>query len=116
MSKSTTPKKVLTKVTRGKKPNAESVNDLCRLCKCPLKLKYGHIEKVSYVSSDNLFKLSQRKDCDRSKTLAQMVEVMGMEVTSSPKLSDRVCKHVGEKFATQVNFLRSFVEKSMRCL
>ena len=97
MSKSTTPKKVITKLTRGKKPNAESVNDLCRLCKCPLKLKYGNIAKVSYESSENLFKLSQRQDCDRSKTLAQMVEVMGMEVTSSWELSDRVCKPCGRK-------------------
>ena len=64
---------------------------------CVSELKYGNIKKVSYASSENLFKLSQRKDCDRSKTLAQTVEVMGMEVTSSPKLSDRVCKPCGRK-------------------
>ena len=85
------------------------------MCKCPLKLKYGNIEKVSYVSSENLFKLSQRKDCDRSKTLAQMVEVMGMEVSSSPKLSDRVCKPCGRKIRN-VSELFTFIRREINAL
>jgi hypothetical protein len=99
MSKET-PAKVSIR-TRGRKASAINVSDHCRLCKCALKLKYGAIEKISYISLDNLFKSRKRNDYDSGKTLAELCSVhLGIEVSSSPlELSDRVCKQCGRKIA-----------------
>jgi hypothetical protein len=101
MSKET-PAKVSIR-TRGRKASAINVSDHCRLCKCALKLKYGAIEKISYISSENfiLLKASKRNDYDSGKTLAELCSVhLGIEVSSSPlELSDRVCKQCGRKIA-----------------
>ena len=83
--KPTTPTKVLTR-PRGSK-----------VSKCSLKLKYGTMEKVS-ISTENVFKLSKRKDCNGSQTLAEMCSVyLGVELINSSKLSDRVCKACGRR-------------------
>ena len=65
-----TPKKP---VKRGRKPKEESINDFCRLCNCALKRKFGDFEKIEYISTENLFKESNRKDCS-SRPLAQLCE------------------------------------------
>ena len=86
--------------TRGRKASAINVSDHCRLCKCALKLKYGAIEKISYISLDNLFKSRKRNDYDNGKTLVELCSVhLGIEVSSSLELSDRVCKQCGRKIA-----------------
>ena len=45
-----------------------------------------------------LLKLSKRKDCNGSQTLAEMCSVyLGVELINSSKLSDRVCKACGRR-------------------
>ena len=52
----------------GRKPRVESVNDFCRFCKSPLKLKYGNFEKTTYISTKNIFIfLSAPKVADRQQ-------------------------------------------------
>jgi hypothetical protein len=64
-------------ITRGRKASAENVNDYCRLCiKCALKLKYGAIEKISDISSENLFKARRRNDYDNGKILAEISRIV----------------------------------------
>ena len=81
----------------------------------PTKL-YGMLEKVNYVSTGNLFKPSNRKDCDGSQTLAEMCSKwLGVEVTKSPELSDRVCKPCGRKIRN-ASELCSFIQQGRNTL
>ena len=96
MSKET-PKKVSTR-TKSRKVSVDNVNDLFRLCKCVLGLKYGTIEKRSYISTENLFKSSRKKGKVSDETLAELCWLdLVVEVSSSTELSDRVCKPCGQK-------------------
>jgi hypothetical protein len=57
--------------TRGRKASTENVKwplPFMYYSKCALKLKYGAIEKIYYISSENLFKASKRNDYDSGKT------------------------------------------------
>ncbi|CAB4010798.1 Hypothetical predicted protein [Paramuricea clavata] len=88
-----TPKKT---VNKGRRQKPLSVNDFCRLCKCPLKLKFGNFEKTSYVSSEQLFKPPYRKDCSE-KTLCELLTELNIFVERKAELSERVCKSCGRK-------------------
>ena len=88
-----TPKKT---VNKGRRQKPLSVNDFCRLCKCPLKLKFGNFEKTSYVSSEQLFKPPFRKDCSE-KTLCELLTELNISVERKAELSERVCKSCGRK-------------------
>ena len=82
---------------RERTSNKESVNDFCRLCKCALKRKFGDFKKIEYISTENLFKESNRKGCS-SRPLAELCEeLIGTPVEKSCRLSDRVCKACGRK-------------------
>jgi hypothetical protein len=93
MSERETPKKT---VTKGRRQKPLSVNDFCRLCKCPLKLKFGNFEKTSYVSSEQLFKPPFRKDCSE-KTLCELLTELNICVERKAELSEQVCKSCGRK-------------------
>ena len=93
MSERDTPKKT---VNKGRRQKPLSVNDFCRLCKCPLKLKFGNFEKTSYVSSEQLFKPPFRKDCSE-KTLCELLTELNISVERKAELSERVCKSCGRK-------------------
>lgn len=120
MSKSATPTKT---VPKGRKPKAESVNDFCRLCKCPLKVKFGNFEKTSYVSSENLFKTSNKKDLNE-KTLGALCVEFGISVHRNSELSERVCKSCARKIrntnqlytfiSTSINLVNSKVEAEVK--
>ena len=51
-----------------------SVNDNCRLCCCPLKIKYGEFK------TQNLFKVSKREGCIQGLTLAELCSHIGLEI------------------------------------
>ena len=94
VDKRETPKKP---VKRGRKPKEESINDFCRLCNCALKRNFDDFEKIEYISTENLFKESNRKDCS-SRPLAQLCEeLIVTPVVKSDRLSDPVCKPCGRK-------------------
>ena len=65
--------------------------------KCALKRKFGDFKKIEYISTENLFKESNRKGCS-SRPLAELCEeLIGTPVEKSCRLSDRVCKACGRK-------------------
>ena len=48
-----------------------SANDQCRLCSCNFKVKFGNLSQRGYISTENLFNPSQRKDY-KGQVLAQI--------------------------------------------
>ncbi len=82
--------------TKGRRQKPLSVNDFRRLCKCPLKLKFGNFEKTSYVSSEQLFKPPFRNDCSE-KTLCELLPELNICIERKAELSERVCKSCGQK-------------------
>ena len=90
-----------------------SINDNCRLCSCQLKIKYGEFQKTSYISTQNLFKISKREGC-HNVTLAELSSKIGLKIDRSDMFSDRVCHACGRKIRNAVdlyNFIRSKLEK-----
>ena len=53
--------------------------DNCRLCCCLLKIKFGEFKKTSYISSQNLFKVSKR-DGFQDGTLSEICSKIGLEI------------------------------------
>ena len=72
MSHGETPKKLCAVV---KKPQQERPNDYCRCCKLSLKLQYGDCWKS--VSTENLFKPSNKKGI-KGEILSQVLEQAGI--------------------------------------
>ena len=56
-----------------------SPSDQFRLRSCNFKVKFGNLSQTSYISTENLFNPSQRKDCKR-QVLAQICRKVGLEV------------------------------------
>lgn len=78
-----TPKK---HVKYGPKP--QNVNDFCRVCKKNLKVHCGGAS----VSTENLFKASERKEC-RGLVLATACEGIGLRFTNSSSFSQRILQN-----------------------
>ena len=63
----------------------------CRVCQCSFKTKFGSFsQKEGYLSSENLFKPSNRKDC-RGVVLAEVLKKTGISIERDENFSDRVC-------------------------
>lgn len=71
----------------------ETPSDRYRICQCSFKVKFGTTSqpgKPGYISSENLFKPSKRKDT-RGDILADTCRAVGVEVVEDNELfSDRV--------------------------
>ena len=78
------------KVKRGRKPARECPSDFCRLCKCSFKVTFGDFERISYISSENIFKTSTTSKV--TKTLQELLIELGFLPRKSADSSDRVCK------------------------
>ena len=83
------------KEKRGRKIKVESASDFCRLCNCALKIKFGNFEGTSYVSSENIYKVS--KTSTTTKTLEELFHDLGFLIKKSSGGSDRVCKACARK-------------------
>ena len=72
----------------------ETPSKRCRICRCSFKVKFGAASqpgKSGYISSENLFKPSKRKDA-LGEILADTCRAVGFEVLEDNELfSDRVC-------------------------
>ena len=106
MASGDTPKKP---VKRGR-PISKAANDCCRLCSCKLKLQFGDFQKASYISTENLFKPSKREECRLDETLAELSSQIGLHISNSPDLSDRVCKSCGRKIRTAFQLYTRFLK------
>ena len=78
----------------------ETPSERCRICRCSFKVKFGTASqpgKPGYISSENLFKPSKRKDT-RGEILADTCRAVGFEVVEDNELfSDRVCNPCARK-------------------
>ena len=78
----------------------ETSSDQCRVCRCNFKVKFGTAasqpSKTDYISSENLFKASKRKDT-YGQILADICRVVGIEVVENSLVSDRVCNPCARK-------------------
>ena len=76
-------------------------SDSCRICKSSFKLKFGSLtSKQFYFSSQNLFKLSQRKD-SFGIVLADVCRQVELVLSQDPEVfSDRVCHPYGRKIVS----------------
>jgi len=90
MSHGETPKNLCA----AKKPRHENLNDYCRCCKLSLKLQYGDSWKS--LSTENLFKPSNKKGIE-GEILSQVLEQAGIEVIRNSNLSERLCKPCAAK-------------------
>ena len=80
--------------------------DNCQLCCCLLKIKFGKFKKTSYISSQNLFKVSKR-DGFQDGTLSEICSKIDT-------LSDRVCHACARKIRNAFelyNFIYSSLQK-----
>jgi hypothetical protein len=104
------PKKL---VRKGRKSRTtETCNDFCRFCSCSFKVKFGNTNKTSFISTENVFKLSDRKVCP-----AHITSSLGLLVQSSSASSDRVCKPCGRKIRTTYEyfqFIKTGLDKERR--
>ena len=83
-------------------------NEQCRLFNCSFKVKFGN----SYISTENLFNLSKRKDC-KGEILAQNLQRAGFEVVKCDKPSSCVCNPCTRKIRN-LGPLYSFVQESLQ--
>ena len=61
-----------------------------RVCQCSFKAKFGSFsQKEGYLSSENLFKPYNRKDC-RGVVLAEVLKKTGISIERHENFSDRV--------------------------
>ena len=90
-----------------------SVNDNCTLCCCPLKIKYGELKRNSYISTQNLFKVSKREGCIQGLTLAELCSHIGLEIEKSDTFFDRVCHACGRKIRNAFDF-HTFIASNLK--
>jgi len=71
----------------------------CRLCNCNFKIRFGNIAcpgKKGYLSSENIFIPSQRKD-SFGVVLADICKEVGLPLVQDAQYSDKVCNPCGRK-------------------
>ena len=90
MSHGETPKKSCL----ARKSKTENPNDYCRCCKLSLKVQYGDSWKS--LSSENLFKPSNKKGIE-GVILSQVLEEAGIVAARNSSLSERLCKSCATK-------------------
>ena len=66
------------------------------VCQCNFKEKFGTVSKPGYISSENFFKPSKRKD-SCGKMLADTCRAVGLEVENTKLVSKRVCNGLTKK-------------------
>ena len=65
------PKTAVEKVVR---PTQADTNDKCRFSPFPFSVKYGNFANLVRPSSENLYKISLNKECNDTKTTAELCE------------------------------------------
>ena len=82
----------------------ETPSERCRICRCSFKVKFGTASqpgKPGYISSENLFKPSKRKDA-RGEILADICRAVGFEVVEDNPCARKI-RNLGTLYALFIN-------------
>ena len=92
--------------SRGKvvKPTQADTNDKCRFCPFQFSVIYGNFGNLMIPSSENLYKISSKKEYNDTKTLAELCEELGFSVPRCSRFSERICKACGRNLRRTPNF------------
>ena len=71
-------------------------DDYCRVCKCCFKQQFGNFSKIVHVSSQNLFKPSQRKQ-SFGIVLSDLCDKFGLPLKNSEYHSNQNLQHMLKK-------------------
>ena len=71
------------------------------------------MKKKSYISTQNLFKVSKREGCIQGLTLAELCSHIGLEIEKSDTFSDRVCHACGRKIRNAFDF-HTFIASNLK--
>ena len=85
----------------------------CRVCQCSFKTKFGSFsQKEGYLSSENLFKPSNRKDCRGVEVLKKTA----ISIERDENVSDHVCNPCTRnlQFGQSVYFDRRNITENSR--
>jgi hypothetical protein len=77
----------------GENPGRKSI---CRVCKCCFKQQFGNFRKIVHVSSQNLFKPSQRKQ-SFGIVLSDLCDKVGLLLKNSEYHSTKICNTCSRK-------------------
>lgn len=88
-------------------------NEYCRFCNCYFKVKFGNLNtaKASFISYENLFKPSRRKD-SLGIVLANICEEVGLTIAKNNNCSERCCNPCARKIRN-LGQLYSFVKSKV---
>ena len=88
-------------------------DDYCRLCKCCFKHQFGNFTKIVHISSQNLFKPSQRKQSFRI-VLSHLCDKVGLPFKNSQYHSTKICNTCSRKIL-KVHELVMELKSSVTC-
>ena len=71
-------------------------DDYCRVCKCCFKQQFGNFSKIVHISSQNLFKPSQRKQ-SFGIVLSDLCDKVGLPLKNSEYHSTKICNTCSRK-------------------
>ena len=88
-------------------------DDYCRVCKCCFKHQFGNFSKIVHISSQNLFKPSQRKQ-SFGIVLSDLCDKVGLPLKNSEYHSTKICNTCSRKIL-KVHELVTELKSSVTC-
>ena len=88
-------------------------DDYCRVCKCCFKQQFGNFSKIVHISSQNLFKPSQRKQ-SFGIVLSDLCDKVGLPLKNSEYHSTKICNTCSRKIL-KVHELVMELKSSVTC-
>ena len=88
-------------------------DDYCRVCKCCFKQQFGNFCKIVHISSQNLFKPSQRKQ-SFGIVLSDLWDKVGLPLKNSEYHSTKICNTCSRKIL-KVHELVTELKSSVTC-
>ena len=89
-------------------------DDYCRVCKCCFKQKFGNFSKIVHVSSQNMFKPSQREE-SFGIVLSDLCDKVGLPLKNSEYHSTKICNTCSRKIL-KVHELQTELKSSVNTL
>ena len=92
----------------------QTLNNVARVCKCCFKQQFGNFSKIVHISSQNLFKPSQRKQ-SFGIVLSDLCDKVGLPLKNSEYHSTKICNTCSRKIL-KVHELVTELKSSVTCI